>query len=62
MNLHNVYGVKDWAKQQYQLISHRFRGGVDACVECGECETKCPQKIMIREDLKKAHTLLTEGS
>ena len=62
MNLHNVYGVKDWAKQQYQLISRRFRGGVDACVECGECETKCPQKIMIREDLKKAHTLLTEGS
>ncbi|MBR6531417.1 MAG: 4Fe-4S dicluster domain-containing protein, partial [Clostridia bacterium] len=22
------------------------------CIECGACETKCPQKINIREDLK----------
>lgn len=61
MNFHNVYGVKDWAKQQYKILQTR-RGGADACIECGECEEKCPQKIKIREDLKKAHTLLTEGN
>ena len=28
------------------------------CVECGECEEKCPQHIQIREELKKVHTVL----
>ncbi|MFC2045061.1 aldo/keto reductase [Chloroflexota bacterium] len=30
----------------------------DNCIECGECEEKCPQGIPIREWLKKAHALL----
>ena len=30
----------------------------DQCVECGECEEKCPQKIAIAEWLKKAHAFL----
>ena len=30
----------------------------DNCIECGECETKCPQEIDIIEWLKKAHQLL----
>ena len=25
------------------------------CIECGVCETKCPQEIKIRDELKKAH-------
>ena len=29
-----------------------------ACVECGECEEKCPQHIQIHEELKKVHTTL----
>jgi len=61
MNFHNIYGVKDWANQQYKILQARH-GSADACIECGECEEKCPQKIPIREELKKAHTLLTEGS
>ncbi len=28
------------------------------CVECGECEEKCPQHIQIAEELKKVHTVL----
>ena len=30
----------------------------DACVECGECEPKCPQSIPIRDALREAHELL----
>jgi predicted aldo/keto reductase-like oxidoreductase len=30
----------------------------DKCVECFECEEKCPQGITISEQLKKAHALL----
>jgi uncharacterized protein len=29
-----------------------------ACIECGECEQKCPQHILIREELKKVHEAL----
>jgi uncharacterized protein len=29
-----------------------------ACVECGECEEKCPQRIEIRDQLKKVHEAL----
>ena len=29
-----------------------------ACIECGECEEKCPQHIEIREKLKAAHEAL----
>ena len=32
----------------------------DNCVECFECEEKCPQGIPISEYLKKAHTWLTK--
>ncbi|MDR2484589.1 MAG: 4Fe-4S dicluster domain-containing protein [Treponema sp.] len=29
-----------------------------ACIECGECEAKCPQKLPIREQLKETHKTL----
>jgi predicted aldo/keto reductase-like oxidoreductase len=32
----------------------------DNCVECFECEEKCPQAIPISEQLKKAHAWLGE--
>ena len=60
MNFYRVYGVEEWARQGYErLQSSRFHGSADLCVECGECEEKCPQKINIRDELKTAHTLLT---
>ncbi len=63
MNFYTVYGVKDWAKRQYESMrSGAYRGCADSCIQCGECEKKCPQKVMIRQELKKAHRLLTSAS
>lgn len=54
-----VYGLWEAATDAY--INWRWVSGkpADACVECGECETKCPQHIPIREQLKEAHEALT---
>lgn len=41
--------------------NHRGAGsGGDACVSCGECLAKCPQRIAIPDRLKEAHTYLTD--
>ncbi|NJD02332.1 MAG: aldo/keto reductase [Ruminiclostridium sp.] len=56
MNYHKVYGLTDYAKGQYgQIGVNEWMKGkkADACTECGICETKCPQKIQIRKQLKE---------
>ncbi len=50
-NRYAVYGNKEnaierWADFKDEEKAHN-------CIECGACEKKCPQKINIREDLKK---------
>ncbi len=61
--LHDVYGQEDRAKRYYSMIGQEkspFKGkNALACIECGECEPKCPQKIPIIQQLKKAHKTLT---
>ncbi|MFW9922916.1 MAG: aldo/keto reductase [Candidatus Thorarchaeota archaeon] len=59
---YQVYGQRKDAKRAYSQI-----GTVDwapgknaeACIECGECLDKCPQKIQIIDQLKEAHKILT---
>ncbi len=71
MNYYNVYGLKEYARKLYRQIGAgdaiwiipelAFESGghqADACVECGECEEKFPQKIKIMERLKEAHKVL----
>ena len=61
-NLGQVYGLWEYAKDNYATFpDSAWIGGkqADACIECGECETKCPQNIQIREQLKAAHAALT---
>ncbi len=61
-NLGQVYGLWEYAKDNYATFpGSPWIGGkqADACIECGECETKCPQNIQIREQLKLAHAALT---
>jgi len=54
-----VYGLWDQARAAYQEWQWVSGKRADACVECGECEEKCPQHIPIREQLAEAHEALT---
>ncbi|MFY9139874.1 MAG: aldo/keto reductase [Thermacetogeniaceae bacterium] len=44
------YDLKDWAKGRYQAMEVK----ADSCLECGECEERCPYNLPIREMLKEA--------
>jgi uncharacterized protein len=58
-NLGRVYGLWDAARRAYAAIGvpswDQANQKADACVACGACEAKCPQKIPIRQQLKDAH-------
>jgi len=62
-NYGRVYGLWEVACRRYEKMGtnpNRPAARADACVECGECEEKCPQNIPIREQLKEAHAGLTQ--
>ncbi len=55
MNNYRIYGIRDHAQHMYNEIGGKWVKGAkaDVCIECGECEQYCPQKIDIREQLKE---------
>lgn len=59
---HNVYGLTAVAKNQLEEYKKDASNGAmpDACVDCGECEAKCPQHLKIREELKRVVKVLEE--
>jgi predicted aldo/keto reductase-like oxidoreductase len=57
-----IYGLWDQAREAYNEGWRESRGQrADACIECGECEEKCPQQIPIREQLREAHNALNKS-
>ncbi len=64
-NRGRVYGLWESAREAYASIgSVAWDKGnrADACIECGECEPKCPQNISIRAQLNEAHDALKAQS
>ena len=62
MNYHKVYDISEFARKGYAEIgtNQRVKGKrAVACTDCGICETKCPQKIEIRAQLKESHAVLS---
>lgn len=63
VNYYRVYDLKDYARNTYKTFGNGFlKEKMDAshCVECGLCETKCPQHLPIIRQLKEAHELLSK--
>ena len=56
MNYHRVWGLTDYAKRIYGGLDPK----ADACVECGQCEEKCPQHLPVAERLRETHQTLSE--
>lgn len=55
-NYHKVYGFEDWALKQYDAMKPEARA--DQCIQCGQCEPKCPQKIAIIKQLQAVVELM----
>lgn len=54
-----MFESPDSARQNYTFISAAARA--DACVQCRECESLCPQNILISEWMPTVHAVLGEG-
>jgi len=48
------YDLKGWARQRYEGMKVK----PDDCLECGECEERCPYSLPIRRMLKEAASRL----
>ena len=63
MNYHRVYGITDYAKENYAQIGKvgwmQYENAA-ACTSCGACEKKCPQKLAIRDQLRQTHEALAQ--
>lgn len=52
-----MYDRQERGKETYQREFAEDQRA-DMCVECGQCETLCPQRIQIIQQLKDAHAYL----
>ena len=52
-NKYHMYGTYDHVKNAWEKELKEEEKAKN-CIACGKCETLCPQKLSIRDDLKKA--------
>ena len=58
---HNVYGLSQLAGKTYRnYVNNEKKPGATSvdCIDCGYCESKCPQHLKIRDLLKKVEPIL----
>ncbi len=64
MNYARVYNLNEYAQNEYARIGKEEwdskNKDASACVNCGLCETKCPQKLSIRQQLRESHERLAK--
>ena len=58
-NSGSMFGNWESAARVYDMFIASAGHGGDRCLDCGECEPKCPQQIPIVEKLREAHAALT---
>ena len=56
---HNVYGLTDFAREEYGLYLKNGGKTLKDCQGCGFCERKCPQKLKIRQELARVEKILS---
>jgi predicted aldo/keto reductase-like oxidoreductase len=56
-----MYDKVEAARGTYRWLSEDQEAGADACIQCGECEEKCPQGIPISEWMPVIHAALGEN-
>jgi len=63
-----MYDKPDLVRRQYAWIAQAFQQGIapdnpqaGKCIQCRECEDKCPQSILISEWMPIVHQVLGEG-
>lgn len=54
---HNVYGLTDHAKRMFREYVEKDGKLRSSCINCGFCESKCPQHLQIRKELDKVEAL-----
>jgi len=57
LNAARVYGLPDYAKQQYR----RIRGKAARCIACGKCLEKCPQNLDVIAQLREVVRTLDDA-
>jgi len=56
---YNVYGLTDHARSEMKKYLSEGGKTIKDCVDCGNCESKCPQKLEVRKQLKRVEDILT---